>query len=629
MATESNDTMSIDQYRRMLESTARETGTDVRQIKTETGDTSRDVQTIKDDVAVIRDQLSTLQQSQRRTTASPKKPVFNTRRGANTLTGVSLNEIALRIKAQSPQMSYSDALKAAKPVKEQNIKDVNEHNKQLKQVNKAKDTLETGGGSFIGNLKRNLLTKTLGENLGTKASRFLTSKATQDKAAQTILNFDAGKAKRIQEVQPVEALSQQVHQLSAAVKNNTAVKVEAPEVRKPLVREDLSETVAALKVLGYDIKEIKERLSTLPRGLSTEDRIKHALKSSSARIAARDAHEEVAKAIKAHEPTPVATSTPAIEPKKPEETKPPSSPVNAVRGAIPVDQLSSRKKEEAKSTTDAQKAEQEGSWKTAVTKKLYAIQDGLNKLHSESFIGLLAVAVGAIIAKYWEPIKATIGFIWKLVSSVFQGIESLSDWMTTKILDFAERISPSDKTKAKIAGMMSKIGGVIGETTAALSGETQETRDEIRSELTKDQNKRDNKEKLYDKGYDNRGIESLPKSAEEAFKRHMPAWYDEQYGEHNVGVIQRSAPKGVTPDTAPKMDKQIEDNTKLKSDTTGSVVVMPTHHTVKTVPVSVGGDSGNGDALAILAARNTEESSQSYIGSIFNHPATYGPLGRV
>jgi hypothetical protein len=586
-------------------------GADVRSIKKETRGTGRDVASLKDDVEYIQDQLAQIQKSTK-TPAAPKKPatkrpVYNTRAGASTLTGVSLNEMALRIKSQSPGKSYSDARKEAKGLQN------------------ARQTLETGGGGVLGNMKSSLLRNTLGENLGGKVSRFLTSDKAKEKAAATLVNFDASKAERVQQAQPVTALAEQVTKLSDAVKQSTAVKVEAPKAVAKAVREDLSDAVAALKVLGYDMKEIKERLSTLPRGLTTEHQVKHALKSSADRVAAHDAAKVTAAAIKENTPPPVVTAAPTTSSPAAVDTPSVVSPVKAVRGGIPIDQLSQKKKEDAEGQAKRETEKDEFTWKDKVMGELHRIEDGIKRVGSESYIGLIVVALLAALRPFLGPILTVANSIWETVKTVFTSIEKFSSWATEKIGDLIERLTPSGETKNKVGGVLESVGHAIGKTVATVSGEDTT---EMDADHERDQTTRANKQKFYDQKYDDGMIESLPKSYDEAVRRKRPYWIDDKYEKHNV--VQRPESKALTSDNATKMEKQSAENSALKDNRTG-MVIQPIIQPMKETQVAVpsGGGGGGSSLLALLDARNSEQSASGYMGMAYDHPAGYGAISRV
>lgn len=596
---------------------------DVRALRPVVRDTNRDVAEVKDDVAAIRQQLAQLAAGQKvnNNKARPSVTKKSTRSGTNTLMGVSLNDLALQIKRQNPQKSFQQARQDAKSIKD------------------ARSTLDTGGGGFLNNVKSSLLRKTLGENLGTKASRALTSKATQEKAAQTLINYDDGKAKRQQATEPVMALQQQVGQLTSAVVKGQAEKVDAPPTKvEKKMQEDLTDTISALKVLGFEMKEIKERLSTAPKGMTTEDRIKHALKSDSERIKVRDAHIEVQRQIEANKPPAVAQATPvpasgtnSVTP--PASPTPTSTPVNSSRGGVPADQLADKNKQDLKDTEGKNKQEADEKKQNKILSTLHGIQDTLAKSKSESLIGLLVVALGAlllpVIKAVWEKVK----MIWDAVSNVVKGV-------VDKVKGIWDRNFSQDKNSLNMKRGKRDQALQDAAERASTPEEAERLRKQIQTNRELDANDDDNLANAKKQGFPtsaaeaiqqgkytyktfNNGIETDVALTPEQLKQAGLTPKGQAKGKNTASV---PAAASSSSDKAAAMEKSSDERTSMTTAASApSVIVQPIQHTEKQVPVVVGGGGGGDSAVALLMARNNEPSSQGYIADIFDHPNSYGP----
>jgi hypothetical protein len=591
------------------------------------------------------------------------QPYFTTKQGQATLTGVSLSELALRIKATDPNKSFSQARNEAK------------------QLQQAQAALSTGGGGTLANAKLGLLRKTLGQNLGTKVSRALTSSKTQDKAAQTLINFDGGKTERVHNTESeatIKALQDQVEKLTKAVKTNTAIRVTSEQ--KPVkvekkVKEDLSDAVSALKALGFDMKEIKDRLSSLPKGLSTEDQIKHALKPTTERVKPADIKTVVeqtiktelkqtgvdartgkprARVVEASETAPVAATPQAPpEPEKPsmlndriqelfKTNQPDQSGVQAkpaIRTPIKQDEIVTKEKEDKSDTDKKDDKKKQDEKQSAVMKKLESIQRGLKDLHSESFIGLLVLAVGALVARYIKPVIE--GLLW-----VKQKLQPIFDMFS----DFYNKWLSSDANKRddsrnkKYADLVHEAMQLSKEGKKEEAHKLAVQADNLRNWEAEDI---DANERTLKAG----GATTL----EQAIRMGKKSFTNQESGQStthtltaedykNSGVDvpadlkaksqERPKLEPVKPasSAARKRADDLDKATQEKADTsmkpTASTIVIPMPMKETRIPVPV--NSGGGDsALAILAARNDDPTSQNYIGSLFDHPATYGPLGRV
>lgn len=594
------------------------------------------------------------------------QPYFTTKQGQSTLTGASLAELAIRIKASTPNLSYNDA------------------RKQAKDLQQAQSTITTGGGGMLANAKLGLLRKTLGQNLGTQLSRALTTSKSQDKAAQTLINFDGGKAERVKNEESentIKALQDQVDKLTKAVKNNTAIRVD--NQNKPVkverkVKEDLSDAVAALKALGFDMKDIKERLSTLPKGLSTENQIKHALKPTAERIKSSEIKAVVEQTIKTElkqtgvdartgkprvraveapkiTPTvPSAVTEPIVEPTKPnmalndhidklfqqsnDQTAKPISNVTAVRTPIKADDIvNEENKDKDESDNKDEKKKQEAK-QSSIIEKLKSIQKGVNDIHSESFVGLLVIAIGALLVPLVRKIIDGVEWIHQKLQPVFDMITNIWDkYFSNDVKSLSHKISQvyidanEQAIKAEREGDPNKALQIREAATHKI--------DQMKDDEDTNENVR------------KQGIATTP---EEAIKQGKRTYLHQQDGQsissrvtaedyQNAGVdapadltkkkgpVQKLEPvkpaTSATKKSADDLDKATQEKADTASPTASTIVIpMPMRETQVAVPV---GSSGGDSALAVLAARNDDPTTQSYIGALFDHPAVYGPLGRA
>lgn len=589
------------------------------------------------------------------------QPYFTTKQGQATLTGVSLSELAIRIKATDPKKSFSQARREAR---------------QLKQ---AQDTLTTGGGGFLANAKLGILRKTLGQNLGTKVSQALVSSKTQDKAAQALINFDS-KNERVKSTESeatIKALQDQVEKLTKAVKSSTAVRVaqaSQPVKVEKKVKEDLSDAVSALKALGFDMKEIKDRLSTLPRGLSTEDQIKHALKPTTERIKPAEVKAVVEETIKKEmqqvgtdtrtgkprvrvldtPQTAPVSATPVVSPTvekpksmlsdridelfkmaQPEEKT--TAAVSPIRTPIKADEIVNKEKEDKDKEDKKDEKKDKEKKQSVVLKKLEAIQRGIKDLHSESFVGLLVMAIGALLVPLVKKIIEGVQWVRQKLQPLFDMITRIWQKFFPEIDPALQKKRDDRYSKAMADALSAEQSGDTNKATelrqqaeiAAMQDDEDDKRNrEIRDEgiptSAKEAAKAGKKSYLYQENGIERSHYLTPEDYKEAGVEPPPDYKPPKSSLQPVKPTVNEAKK-----RADDLEKASQEKSDASRTPTASTIVipMPMKETQVAVPVSTGG--GGDSSLAVLAARNDDPTTQNYIGTLFDHPATYGPLGRI
>jgi len=655
---------------------------DVRQVQAT-------VTSVKDDVRAIREQLARIggtvdkdSKQQARVKRQPKATISDAGKPGRTLSGVNMQQVALQIKAADRTKTYKQAMKEAKPIVKQNIKD-------QARVGRAKELLETGAtGSALRNpiqtAKRAVLRKIFGQNIGTKLSRVLTLSGTKEKAVNQILDYQerlSGRSEKAYRVRtPQDAMregamgnARVVAQIGKQVppENQTATRTEAehvsslkggmPEPLKQQTAEAATETIEALKALGFKMEEIKERLAKLPTNLSVEDQIKHAL---------GDRNKKTDR---------VPVKEVASEAQKIRGDKPRARLVNGTwQNVDALEQKTKAEDVESKAIADAKQQQEE---QEHINKKLDTIETELKKQGTTS--GGLWMLLGMVLSKIFEWGKKLIGGAIKILA---KGMERLGAWLLKRLPGgFMRAIrgiaagvgSLVKKGLGWVSRLLKSVGleelaGLVGIGSSAV----------MAAGIVKSQTLVPEHEKEVQQGLDKYGLKflgngrfekdgksywmgmegnakpgdtELPEALQhivnaENLKKIDPFhaqqerdWlakhpdevkkYEEPQAPSAKSPVEPASAtatgKSTEEDNADNLDLSSEMNLEGDTAETGapSVVVLPT----QTVPVpgpTNGGGSDNG-LLALISAHNNEQSVQGYLATIFDHPATYGALSRV
>ncbi len=256
-------------------------------------------------------------------------------RKLTTSTGISINDIALNLMKQDPSLSFKEATKKAKPEHKERVE-------KKKNVEKASDVLEHGGGP----VKRKIFKTLFGENVGAMLAKVTTTDSAREKAANTLIqhqplkNFEKIQTDKLDTIlKAVQNVSGEIKEIkaarvapppsvtptsapSASIEPNTAPPAPpVPPVPKAINLKGVKE---ALKALGNKSSTIMEALKDMPPNLTEEEMIRYAMMNQQNRQAF------MAKRV------PVAQVPSAVtEAKSQITTLPPTAPV-AVAPTTPV-----------------------------------------------------------------------------------------------------------------------------------------------------------------------------------------------------------------------------------------------------------------------------------------------------
>lgn len=342
----------------------------------------------------------------------PKKPAKKVTAG-----GASLYEIAAAI-AANPGANVKDVIKQGQ--KEAKERERQEHGGKFARGTKGFLTGALGGGlggwlgSVLdtksqkdakklndvhrqyeegGKIKAGFMKGLLGQGMGGALARATTSMSTKVSAFE--------KYKSLTE-SPVDA--------SGGYKQYTQVGKPATKNFKPVVTVisgDRKDAEKALSALGYTKQEIQERLKNAPSGAKTEDLIKHGLNPSATPLPAPVANAEASRQLSMFDSAP------------------------GVLGGQ--DQAAKDKKEEE----EKKKEEKDEKWKEDVKAELEEVKKNTDKKGGLGWLLLaLGAAIGALIYKYWDKIKAAWDAVTDTVSRI---IEWIDQNVYTPLVDFVSR----------------------------------------------------------------------------------------------------------------------------------------------------------------------------------------------
>jgi RuvA, C-terminal domain len=372
--------------------------------------------------------------------------------GNRTGTGLSINEIALQLKAAKPDMKFSDALDSAKEVKQ------------------AQTMLATGGHS----IRNKILTGVLGKNLGGSISSSLINKNDRDKAAQILSNHQktlSAADPSTQLMKTVQDMEEKITFLYKEVKDSKAERMKQPApaslhstsqahqtakvtqamtAKVDLNTESFQDAIAALQVLGYKKKESQDLVRNAPPSLDAQGIIKYALKTVNdlktgkiTRIPAAAVPQAVQAARASPVPATVASTPSVASP----AAIPAATPVIPTMPAPQMTKNDDQKEAAAirKAQVEIAREKKQAEWEKSVDARLDKIMDGLmhknlNQIISDlledalAFLGknILKALVSAgkfviqnalkVIGKIGSAIKSGGKALWELISGGAEGL---------------------------------------------------------------------------------------------------------------------------------------------------------------------------------------------------------------
>lgn len=373
-------------------------------------------------------------------------------RKPSTPTGLSLIDIALKLKQQHPDLSVDDA------------------KKQAKDIQKAQEHINYGGSK----LRHTLYTSFLGKNLGDRIARYRTDEKGQEEAHDKLAEFH--KAPPEPPSEEKKLLHEVVEKLDSIEKEIKAIKIEPPAAT-PVAEVPVKQSKAtkltpaiqdahlALQGLGYKKQTVKDMLHGLPDHATTEEAIRYGLAKDkkSVQIPQRDVPQvaqETAHQLRQEkaEIAKVAVAPPTA-PTKIEGTPPPP----------PVDSL--KKPEKSNLGADSQKkaaeweklrAEQEAAIKRQKRMDFLigVVEDIRKAVHGKGLFpfiaGLLALAAKGIVK---TALKLLAKGALKLISTMTKLVWSAMKTIGTSILKMVAKGWEAIKAGTKFVGEEVAKGG--------------------------------------------------------------------------------------------------------------------------------------------------------------------------
>jgi len=577
-------------------------------------------------------------------------------RKMTTASGMSINEIALQLKKQNPEISIKDHLQKAKDIKQ------------------AEETVKYSG---ISKGKYNLIRGTLGKSAANKAAKLLADKDQLDQAHSHLKDFEESN-KMAEQVghngggltpaleKAIVNINTKVNRIytlmqgrsAKADKESAMQKVsapngpepqQAPTAAKSVVTENHKDAASALKLLGYTKAEIDDMLRDVPADATTAEMIRAALKAKDSAkgraeklpVAAVPAAIESVKAELPH--TDATPAAPVVSPEtlhKPEvamaappKMAEPVAPV--VQAAVPAPMPT------ADNSAETDKAQQEAKETKALEDQVRAekaaaardaeieakLDDIKSKLKGKGFNELIAAALGGLVGMVWKliapalsavtgPLLAGLAQVLAVVAvgvAAYEGAKWLLEKAGYKGEGLGKLFSSQDKDVAKAdAAQKASMDASAIKRNAALKGTGYHYEGHGSSYV-----KNDTGEVVK--------VQDLPPEVRAKLTpsaTQVPASAQTENAP-KLGAV--TVPKSTTAATAIS-SAAAEAQTADSQKTSAAPPVVVKNDNRKTV-VQKGG--GGGGASPIIKLRNDEPSIASMAAQLFDHPTSWGGVYRL
>ena len=317
------------------------------------------------------------------------------RKGTKTPTGASINDIALQLKTQDPNLPFEDA------------KD------QAKNLIKARDTLAYGSK---GKTSYKVLTHVFGDTMGKQIAKVMSSKEKEEEAASLLADYAQNdkKSDRLSNKE-LKMIIKKLEKIDTEIKSIKIIKTTAPAPTTVKQTADRSDAHAALASLGYGKGEASKMLEGAPENASTEELIRHALKPAAQRVPVKEVPAAVTQAKSSIEEPPLVI--PTLQPKKDSS-----------------EQHSNDNKKEAEALRkESEDKERQEKVRRTLFGKLDEIEDEVKKSHSSDWLGKLiqavlgAFAIGLMVGDFFKKmidkgIEWISGGLFKSLGDAIYGI---------------------------------------------------------------------------------------------------------------------------------------------------------------------------------------------------------------
>lgn len=380
-----------------------------------------------------------------------------------TSAGLSINDLAIQLKAKNPQMKFEDAKKRAK------------------EVVTAQATIKHGGGA----LRHKILTGVLGKTLGGSLAQGLANKNEQEKAATVLAEHHNQMAEQV----PSKDLDRIFKKLEAIDKEVKELKAQKVHVAPPVTHmpapaaptsappptptshnaQKLQDAVSALKNAGFKQQEAIDALQHVDHTAELGTIIRQALQNKDKAAngqAIKIFRKDVPKAVEearpfvgppvpvpeAAVPHPVASPTAT-----PTEVPPPAPPPPK-----PLDNISNDDKKEAmqmKGALKLQNQEKERAKREEETNK--KLDEIMKSLKNDNLNDLILKAVGWLAGKALKAMGKGIAWILKQAGKAIMAAGKA-------VINLAKKLFKSVKS---LLGFGEKAGVKAAEKTAAEAGE--------------------------------------------------------------------------------------------------------------------------------------------------------------
>ena len=500
------------------------------------------------------------------------------KKSGKTPTGSAINELAQRLRRQDRSLSFEDAKMTAR-------EQIKAKDALVSRQAKLRESLELGIG---GKYKRAVFRGLLGQNLGDKVSSLIRSKSqdqsTSDKLLdiQDKLNPKESKQEKnstyenLSKSSEYKTILKKLISIEAEVKSIKAVKIADPEKKKPeepiLKSPHHEDASAGLMALGYKKAEVDEMLKNA-KGANAGDIIKDALKK------------------KNHEKIPVQEVPQAVD---------------KVKAEITPQAEAAEAKVETEHKTEVIEDKKE---KKKILEELESIK---KKVSGGGLLTLLGALIGALLIKYYKPIMEFLEPIGAFIKKVWDGfikpaidmLGKFGQWIGDK-LHLGDTGSATLETEASVQPM--EVANHIAGINERLKGTGYELKGA--GKYTTPEGK-------------TVGVTELPDSIRDKVDRN---WRGKGVAPTTKPMATPIAAVATAPasQAAMRVNSVSTQNADLRADAAAEpapvIINAPTTNVVPPAQSSGGGD-------ILISTRNSEPSQESYIGSLFNHPAVRLPM---
>ena len=571
-----------------------------------------------------------------------------------TSTGISINELALKMKQKDPTLNFKDAKKKAK------------------EYEQAKNVLEYGKG---GKLKHKLLQKVLGKHLGSYVADKIRSSVDDDKAAEIIGSAEhpqvgSESASPIRSTE-IKAILQKLDKIDAKLSAVKAVKVAPPTEKDadPVKPEHYEDATLGLKALGYKKEEITEMLKGA-KGTSAQDLIKSALKPKNKEaipIAAVPGAVDTAKQNVMKAPEPSAAVPEAPKPKTEKKKKEPEKPKNIFQHFYPkikskaltkvfgqslgsyINDRTTKPKiapEQKDEPVKSDKTQQKILDKVTVLENLALSEKSQKGLNIASTPEPTPVAQKSTLEvmpdeqkeardtsnletdraqkkKESEERKKILDELDEIKNKVGNGLMGLFDKFILPILPFLSTILAPVLAAAAVGALiykgtqwLLKKMGYTGETLGKFFSPQDEQVEALNAKHAPDEGKVMVQNKIQGTGFTALGAGKYKDQKGNVLnKAQLPPDVKAKLDTNKIGADQlRPNDKGSV---SGKIQRVNQENAELKSADKDSPPIVINNNTTQASPPAPAPQ--NQPNTMVVNVRNTEPSQGSYIGSIFNH----------